>query len=211
MATSASPLVNAPIDGYDWKYTTFGPYGVASFAGPIAIALPFRASEPVHIAEVKYTVGTVCSVPCLGRYCHQCGPGHCRRRQQHSRLSRRQLDYRERANRGNARLQEPSGRQRRSGGIVSDDRGHDCGRYGPGGRLHHHQVAKRTVGGSRLPVIKIVGVCGGAGVYNTLAPFVFQSPPDGLLPPQVEEGSSQRGNTHHAHVPEWHLRAGHDL
>jgi len=62
MATSASPLVNAPIDGYDWKYTTFGPYGVASFAGPIAIALPFRASEPVHIAEVKYTVGTVCSV-----------------------------------------------------------------------------------------------------------------------------------------------------
>lgn len=62
MATSASPLVNSPADGYNWNYTTYGPYGVASFAGPIAIALPFRASEPVHIAEVKYTVGTVCSV-----------------------------------------------------------------------------------------------------------------------------------------------------
>ncbi len=57
---STSPLNN--IGTVDWNYTTFGPYGVANFAGPVAIALPFRAGEPVVVGGVTVTVGTVCSV-----------------------------------------------------------------------------------------------------------------------------------------------------
>lgn len=58
--SSTSPLNN--FGTVDWNYTTFGPYAAANFAGPVGIALPFRAGEPVVVGGVTVTVGTVCSV-----------------------------------------------------------------------------------------------------------------------------------------------------